>query len=82
MTTPAANQLQLRQLADILLEMSTYLGRVEQLYDTLQLNFQSAERSDSWERLLKIMEGLDYCKKMFHAAIALLEIDAEEKLTG
>lgn len=80
MTIPKIKSLQIDKLASILIEMDRYLRNIERVYPTLQLDFQSEKQADTLEKLIKVMEGLDYCKKMFDSAVNLLGLDAVENL--
>jgi hypothetical protein len=80
MTIPKKNSLQIDKLASVLVEMDGYLRNIERVYPTLQLDFQSEQWADTLEKLIKVMEGLDYCKKMFDSAVRSLRLDAAEDL--
>jgi hypothetical protein len=80
MTIPKKNSLQIDKLASVLVEMDGYLRNIEQVYPTLQLDFQSEHWGDTLEKLINVMEGLDYCKKIFDSAVLLLGLDVAKNL--
>ncbi|MBU2699157.1 hypothetical protein Ga0466249_000236 [Sporomusaceae bacterium BoRhaA] len=68
------------QLTTVLAEMAGYLQNVAQAYQTLEFDFQLDQRADSLEKLLQVMEGLNYCKKMFSSAASLLGLNVAQNI--
>lgn len=71
---------QLNELGTLLEEMDEYLQKLDQGCQDLIVKFYITDQSESIEKLIFILEGLNYYQKLLKSAAVLLVIDFSEIL--